>query len=104
MNYLKWLWRNSKGIRRNTLLRILAGFGQVGLGLLMVWLCKHFIDVTIHTGSMADVWQMVALLVAVALGGIVLRQLYYYMTTLANVRQVNNIRLRIFSHMQRARL
>ena len=92
------------GIRRNTLLRILAGFGQVGLGLLMVWLCKHFIDVTIHTGSMADVWQMVALLVAVALGGIVLRQLYYYMTTLANVRQVNNIRLRIFSHMQRARL
>ncbi len=92
------------GIRSNTLLRILAGFGQVGLGLLMVWLCKHFIDVTIHTGSMADVWQMVALLVAVALGGIVLRQLYYYMTTLANVRQVNNIRLRIFSHMQRARL
>ena len=85
-------------------MRILAGFGQVGLGLLMVWLCKHFIDVTIHTGSMADVWQMVALLVAVALGGIVLRQLYYYMTTLANVRQVNNIRLRIFSHMQRARL
>ena len=44
--YLVWLWRNTTGIRMNMLVRIVAGFGRVAFGLTMVWLCKHFIDVT----------------------------------------------------------
>ena len=35
MRYIVWLWRNMRGIRLNTVVRILAGIGQVGLGLLM---------------------------------------------------------------------
>ena len=34
INYIKWLWRNSRGIRWNTAVHIAAGIGQVVLGLL----------------------------------------------------------------------
>ena len=77
-----------QGIRWNTLVRIVVGITQVGLGLLMVLLSRRFIDVTIRTGSNRDVWIMVALLVAVVIGGIALRQLYYYMSTLAMTRSL----------------
>ena len=63
MKYISWLWRNSCGIRWNTIVRIVAGIGQVVLGLLMVWLSKRFIDETIRTGTADDVLRMVALLV-----------------------------------------
>ena len=93
-----------RGIRLNTVVRILAGIGQVGLGLLMVWLCKRFIDETVMKGTLEDIFQMVLLLVSTVLGGIVLRQLYYYMSISANVRQTNDIRLRIFSHLFQRRM
>ncbi|MCR4603487.1 MAG: ABC transporter ATP-binding protein/permease [Prevotella sp.] len=99
MKYVVWLWHNAKGVRWNTLLRVAVGIAQVILGLLMVWLSKQFIDVTIHTGSDADIWMMVAILVAVVVGGVVLRQYYYYLTIVANTRQTNSIRLRIFSRL-----
>ena len=92
------------GIRLNTVVRIMAGIGQVCLGLLMVWLCKRFIDETVMKGSATDIIVMVVWLVATILGGIVLRQLYYYMSISANVRQTNDIRLRIFSHLFQRRL
>ena len=104
MRYIVWLWRNMRGIRLNTVVRILAGIGQVGLGLLMVWLCKRFIDETVMKGTLEDIFQMVLLLVSTVLGGIVLRQLYYYMSISANVRQTNDIRLRIFSHLFQRRM
>lgn len=99
MNYVLWLWRNARGIRWNTAVRVGVGLVQVALGLLMVWLCKHFIDVTIRTGSAADIGLMIGLLVAVVVGGVALRQCYYYMSTMANIRQTNSIRLRIFSRL-----
>ena len=104
MKYLLWLWRNTRGIRLNTTVRILTGILQVVLGLLMVWLSKQFIDVTIHSQQPSDIWQMVALLVAVVVGGLLLRQLYYYMTITANLRQANTIRLRIFGHLLKSQL
>ena len=85
-------------------MRIAAGISQVMLGLLMVWLCKRFIDVTIYSDSTADIVRMVCVLVAVVVGGIALRQLYYYMSISANTRQTNNIRLRIFGHLFRRRM
>ena len=54
MNYVSWLWYNSCGIRWNTAVQIVAGIGQVVLGLLMVWLSKQFIDETIREGSTDD--------------------------------------------------
>ena len=99
MKYLRWLWRGMRGIRWNTLVRIVVGIAQVALGLLMVWLCRHFIDVTIRTGTPHDITMMIVMLVLVVLGGVALRQLYYYMSTVALTRQTNQLRLDTFSRL-----
>lgn len=99
MKYIIWIWRNTRGIRWNTALRILCGIGRVILGLLMVWFSKMFIDVTIRTGTTQEIIGMICLLVATVVGGITLRQVYYYMTISANTRQSNNIRLHLFSQL-----
>ena len=104
MNYVSWLWHNSRGIRWNTVVRIVVGIGQITLGLLMVWLSRRFIDETIRTGSADDVVQMVVWLVLTVVGGVALRQAYYYMTTTASIRQSNALRLRIFSRLFRRQL
>ena len=104
MNYISWLWRNSRGIRFNTLVRVVTGIGQVALGLLMVWLSRRFIDDTIRTGTADDVLHMVLLLVLTVLGGVLLRQVGYWLTTTAGVRQTNALRLRIFSSLFRRQL
>ncbi len=104
MKYITWLWRHMRGIRMNTVIRIVIGTIQVGLGLLMVWLSRVFIDVTIRTGSDHDVLRIVSVLVLTVVGGVVLRQVYYYMTTTAGVRQTNTIRLQIFSSLFRRQL
>ena len=104
MNYLSWFWRNSRGIRWNSLVRIVVGIGQVVLGLTMVWLSKRFIDETIRTGSTDDVLRMVCWLVLTVVGGVLLRQVGYWLTTSASVRQTNALRLRIFSALFRRQL
>ncbi|MBO6031258.1 MAG: ABC transporter ATP-binding protein [Prevotella sp.] len=104
MKYVIWLWENTKGIRQNMLVRIVAGIGRVSFGLLMIWLCKRFIDVTIHTGSTQDIILMIALLVAVVLASIACRQLYFYLTVKAEAVQTTNIRLRIFGHLIRRQM
>jgi ABC-type multidrug transport system fused ATPase/permease subunit len=104
MKYVEWLWHNSRGIRWNTAVRIVAGIGQVALGLLMVWLSKLFIDETIREGSADDVLRMVCWLVLTVVGGVILRQVGYWLTTSASVRQTNTLRLRIFSNLFRRQL
>lgn len=104
MKYIAWLWHNMLGIRWNSAVRIIIGIGQVGLGLLMVWLSRVFIDKTIRTGNTEDVIQMVVWLVMTVVGGVLLRQIYYYMTTTANIRQTNTLRLQIFSKLFRRQL
>ncbi len=99
MKYVRWIWEGMRGIRWNTLIRVVAGITQVGLGLLMVWLSRRFIDVTIRTGTRQDVIFMIVALVAVVLGGVILRQLYYYMTIIADTKQTNSLRLRVFSRL-----
>ena len=80
-------------------MRIVIGLGRVALGLLMVWFSKKFIDVTIHTGTSQDIIWMICNLVAIVTGGVILRQVYYYMTVKANTYQSNQIRLRLFSQL-----
>ncbi|MBR1548904.1 MAG: ABC transporter ATP-binding protein [Prevotella sp.] len=104
MRYICWIVRNMAGIRLNTLVRISAGILQVLLGLLMIWLSKQFIDVTIRTGTADDVVSMIVQLVAVVVCGILLRQLYYYLTTKAATYQSNAIRLRVFSSLFRRQM
>ena len=104
MKYVYWLWQNTRGIRLNMMVRTVAGIGRVSLGLLMVWLCKRFIDLTIRTGSRDDILTMVATLMAVIMVGILLRQAYYYLGVKASVTQSTAVRLRIFSHLFRRQM
>ena len=104
MKYVYWIWQNTRGIRLNMMVRTVAGIGRVSLGLLMVWLCKRFIDVTIRTGSRDDILTMVATLMAVIMVGILLRQAYYYLGVKASVTQSTAVRLRIFSHLFRRQM
>ena len=92
------------GIRWNTLVRVVTGITQVMLGLLMIWLSKQFIDVTIRVGTTDDVIHMVIMLVSVVVIGILLRQLYFYMSTLAGTHQSNTIRIRVFSSLFRRQM
>ena len=80
-------------------MRIVIGIGRVALGLLMVWFSKMFIDVTIRTGTSQDIIWIICILVATVIGGVILRQIYFYMTTIANTYQSNQIRLRLFSQL-----
>ena len=104
MKYVAWIIQNMVGIRWNTLIRVVVGITQVVLGLVMIWFSKQFIDVTIRTGSNQEVIMMVALLVSLVVTGILLRQLYYYMTTKANTFQSNSIRLHVFSSLFRRQM
>ena len=104
MKYVVWLWTNSRGIRWNSAVRIVTGIVQVALGLLMILLSKRFIDETIRTGSFDDVLRMVLWLVLTVVGGVVLRQVGFWLTTTAGVRQTNALRLRIFSSLFRRQL
>jgi ABC-type bacteriocin/lantibiotic exporter with double-glycine peptidase domain len=99
VKYVRWIWQSMQGIRWNTLVRVVIGITQVALGLLMVWLSRRFIDVTIRTGSNRELVWMIVALVATVLGGILLRQLYFYMSTMANTKQTNTLRLRVFSRL-----
>ena len=102
--YVVWIWRNTKGIRLDMLIRIVAGIGRVSLGLLMVWLCKRFIDVTIRQGTTDDIIVMIIALVAVVTGAILCRQSYYYLGIKDRAKQTTSVRLRIFSHLFRRQM
>ena len=104
MNYLFWLWQNSRGVRLNMALRVVLGTLQVSLGLAMVWLSKRFIDETIVGGSDQDVVRMVGLLVLTVVGNITLRQVYYYLTSISTLRLSNAIRLQMFRRLFTRRL
>ena len=97
--YLFWTWHHAKGIRLNSLIRIFVGIVRVALGLLMVWLCKRFIDVSIRSGSSHDILLMIGLLVGTVVFIIIMRQVYYYMTVSANALQLNAIRLKLYSRL-----
>ncbi len=99
MNYVVWLWQSICGVRLNVAFRVAVGTLQVSLGLAMVWLSKRFIDDTIRNGSDDDVLFMVGLLVLTVVGNVALRQVYYYLTSMATIRQSNALRLSMFGRL-----
>ena len=104
MRYIRWIWTNMAGIRWNTAIRIITGITQVLLGLLMIWLSKQFIDITIRVGTRDDVLRMCTLLISVVVTGILLRQFYYSLSVKASTHQSNTIRLRVFSNLFRRQM
>ena len=104
MRYVIWLWQHTAGIRLNMAVRVVAGTGRVALGLLMVWLCKRFIDVTIREGTADDILLMIVALLVVVAAQVALRQTYYYLGQRGSAKQSTAIRLKLFSALFRRQL
>ena len=104
MKYLVWLWHNTRGIRCDMAMRVVAGTVQAVLGLGVVWFSKRLIDETIRIGTTADIVRQAMLLVLLAVGGVTLRQVYVYLSNKAYIHKVGELRLRLFSGMFSRRL
>ncbi|MBR3030629.1 MAG: ABC transporter ATP-binding protein [Bacteroidales bacterium] len=104
MKYAGWIVHNTQSILWNTIVRVVSGTAQVALGLFMVWLSRRFIDETIRTGTQQDIVLMIVWLVLIVVGRVLLRQVWYLLTTTAGIRLSNDLRLKMYSCLFRRQL
>ena len=104
MKYARWFIDNSRGIRLNILVRIMAGLLQTGLALCVVWLSKRLIDDIAMTGTMSEMAVQALLIAAAVVAGVSIRQLNQYLANKAFIKKVAELRLAIFSQLFNRRL
>ena len=104
MKYARWFIDNSRGIRLNILVRIMAGLLQTGLALCVVWLSKKLIDDVAMTGTMGEMAIQALLIAAAVVAGVSIRQLNQYLANKAFIKKVAELRLTIFSQLFNRRL
>ena len=99
--YTAWFIRQLHVIRVNVAVRIVAGIVQVALGLLLVWLCRRFIDYAVWQDNVVE---ELAILVVTLLASVGIRQAVFYLQSSAEIVQQNAIRQRLFDHLLSRRL
>ena len=104
MKYARWFIDNSRGIRLNILVRIMAGLLQTVLALCVVWLSKRLIDDVAMTGTMGEMVVQALLIAAAVVAGVSIRQLNQYLANKAFIKKVAELRLAIFSQLFNRRL
>ena len=104
MKYARWFIDNSRGIRLNILVRIMAGLLQTGLALCVVWLSKRLIDDVAMRGTMSEMAVQALLIAAAVVAGVSIRQLNQYLANKAFIKKVAEMRLAIFSQLFNRRL
>ena len=104
MKYARWFIDNSRGIRLNILVRIMAGLLQTVLALCVVWLSKRLIDDVAMTGTMREMAVQALLIAAAVVAGVSIRQLNQYLANKAFIKKVAELRLAIFSQLFNRRL
>ena len=104
MKYARWFIDNSRGIRLNILVRIMAGLLQTVLALCVVWLSKRLIDDVAMTGTMGEMAVQALLIAAAVVTGVSIRQLNQYLANKAFIKKVAELRLAIFSQLFNRRL
>ncbi len=104
MKYARWFIDNSRGIRLNIIVRIMAGLLQTGLALCVVWLSKRLIDDVAMTGTMGEMAMQALLIAAAVVAGVSIRQLNQYLANKAFIKKVAELRLAIFSQLFNRRL
>ena len=104
MKYARWFIDNSRGIRLNIIVRIMAGLLQTGLALCVVWLSKRLIDDVAMTGTMSEMAIQALLIAAAVVAGVSIRQLNQYLANKAFIKKVAELRLAIFSQLFNRRL
>ena len=104
MKYARWFIDNSRGIRLNIIVRIMAGLLQTVLALCVVWLSKRLIDDVALTGTMSEMAIQALLIAAAVVAGVSIRQLNQYLANKAFIKKVAELRLAIFSQLFNRRL
>ena len=104
MKYARWFIDNSRGIRLNILVRIMAGLLQTGLALCVVWLSKRLIDDVAMRGTMSEMAVQALLIAAAVVAGVSIRQPNQYLANKAFIKKVAELRLAIFSQVFNQRL
>ena len=104
MKYARWFIDNSRGIRLNIIVRIMAGLLQTGLALCVVWLSKRLIDDVAMRGTMSEMAVQALLIAAAVVAGVSIRQLNQYLANKAFIKKVAELRLAIFSQLFNRRL
>ena len=104
MKYARWFIDNSRGIRLNILVRIMAGLLQTVLALCVVWLSKRLIDDVAMKGTMGEMAVQALLIAAAVVAGVSIRQLNQYLANKAFIKKVAELRLAIFSQLFNRRL
>ena len=104
MKYARWFIDNSRGIRLNIIVRIMAGLLQTVLALCVVWLSKRLIDDVALTGTMREMAVQALLIAAAVVAGVSIRQLNQYLANKAFIKKVAELRLAIFSQLFNRRL
>lgn len=104
MKYARWFIDNSRGIRLNIIVRIMAGLLQTVLALCVVWLSKRLIDDVAMRGTMSEMAIQALLIAAAVVAGVSIRQLNQYLANKAFIKKVAELRLAIFSQLFNRRL
>ena len=104
MKYARWFIDNSRGIRLNIIVRIMAGLLQTVLALCVVWLSKRLIDDVAMRGTMREMAVQALLIAAAVVAGVSIRQLNQYLANKAFIKKVAELRLAIFSQLFNRRL
>ena len=93
---IKWLWKSSKGTRRQAVVNTAVGLVDVVCQLLWVLACKHAIDIA--TGDVSGSLVVTGTIVAVLmLAEIVSRAASRWMYSVVGVKVRNRMRLKLFS-------
>lgn len=104
MKYIRWFFANSKGIRFNIAMRIVAGLLQTIFALLVVWLSKSLIDDVAPADSWSDMALQALLLAAVVVAGVTIRQVNQYLASKAYINKVAELRLTLLGQLFRRKL
>ena len=104
MKYARWFIANTRGIRVNIVVRILAGLVQTALALMVVWLSKRLIDDVAMSGTTGDMAIQASLIAAAVVAGVSIRQLNQYLASKSFIKKVAELRLSLFSQLFRRHL
>ena len=93
MSYARWFWAQLSAIKSNVAARIIIGIAQAAFGLLLVWLSRRLTDYAVWS---ENVYTEILLLFGVLAISIALRQSVFYLRDIANIKQQNAIRSRLY--------
>lgn len=99
--FVKWLWRESCGVKRYVTANAVCGIVSVGCSLWFVWVTKHIVDMATHR-SEGEWWTAVAMLACALALQLCASVAGRRSGVMATTRFSNNLRGRLFERLMKA--